>query len=159
MRVGVPHGPLAELPQLDGLLAPHQLVRSRWRCRRDSQLDALLAWGRKSSGRWAEALAQERGLPLWRCEDGFLRSLGSAADEPALSLVLDQQGVYYDATRPSQLDGLLPQRLSEEQCLRAAAVQQSGVKAGCRKSTMPRNHQPQANRLCWWWIRARVIFR
>ena len=124
MRVGVPHGPLAELPQLDGLMAPHQLVRSRWRCRRDLQLEALLVWGRKPSGRWAEALAQERGLPLWRCEDGFLRSLGSAAEEPSLSLVLDQQGIYYDATRPSELDGLLPLRLSEEQHLRAAAVQQ-----------------------------------
>ena len=124
MRVGVPHGPLAELPQLDGLMAPHQLVRSRWRCRRDRQLEALLVWGRKPSGRWAEALAQERGLPLWRCEDGFLRSLGSAADDPSLSLVLDQQSIYYDATRPSELDGLLPQRLSEEQRLRAIAVQQ-----------------------------------
>ena len=124
MRVGVPHGPLAELPQLDGLMAPHQLVRSRWRCRRDRQLEALLVWGRKPSGRWAEALAQERGLPLWRCEDGFLRSLGSAADEPSLSLVLDQQSIYYDATRPNELDGLLPQRLSEEQRLRAIAVQQ-----------------------------------
>ena len=60
MRVGVPHGPLAELPQLDGLMAPHQLVRSRWRCRRDLQLESLLVWGRKPSGRWAEALAQER---------------------------------------------------------------------------------------------------
>ena len=39
MRVGVPHGPLAELPKLDGLMAPHQLVRGRRRCRRDLQLE------------------------------------------------------------------------------------------------------------------------
>jgi len=124
MRVGVPHGPLAELPKLDGLMAPHQLVRGRWRCRRDLQLEALLVWGRKPSGRWAEALAQERGLPLWRCEEGFLRSLGSAAEEPSLSLVLDKQGIYYDATCPSELDTLLPKHLSEEQRLRATAVRQ-----------------------------------
>ena len=122
MRVGVPHGPLADLPELDGFLAPHQLVRGRSRCRRDFELDALLAWGRKPSGRWAENLAQARGLPLWRCEDGFLRSLGSAAEEPTLSLVLDQQGIYYDATRPSQLDALMTQCLDEAQTRRASAL-------------------------------------
>lgn len=48
------------------------------------------------------------GLAIRRVEDGFLRSLGlGAALVPPLSLVTDRQGIYYDATRPSDLEGLL----------------------------------------------------
>ena len=120
MRVGVPHGPLAELPQLDGLMAPHQLVRSRWRCRRVSHLDSLLAWGGSPVAAGLK-LWLKAWLPLWRCE-WLSPLLGSTAEEPVFSC--SQAGIYYDATRPSQLDGVLPQRLSEQQCLRATAVQQ-----------------------------------
>lgn len=43
-----------------------------------------------------------------RVEDGFLRSVGLGTDliRP-LSWVLDKQGIYYDATRPSDLEALL----------------------------------------------------
>ena len=103
MRVGVPHGPLAELPQLDGFMAPHQLVRSRWRCRRDTQLEALLAWGRKPSGRWAEAW---RKSEAYRC--GAVKMVFSApaslrgTESFSCSLI---SRIYYDATRPSELMG------------------------------------------------------
>jgi capsular polysaccharide export protein len=41
-------------------------------------------------------------------EDGFLRSRGLGADLIApLSLVLDDLGIYYDATRPSRLEALI----------------------------------------------------
>ncbi|GGO79527.1 hypothetical protein GCM10011348_14020 [Marinobacterium nitratireducens] len=45
---------------------------------------------------------------LWRIEDGFIRSVGLGADlvDP-LSLVLDSTGIYYDATRASDLEALL----------------------------------------------------
>lgn len=49
-----------------------------------------------------------KSLPLWRMEDGFLRSSGLGSDLlPPLSLVLDKRGIYYDATRPSDLEVLL----------------------------------------------------
>ena len=56
---------------------------------------AVLAWGRKPSAAKAERLAQQLGLPLLRAEDGFLRSFGTGADFPALSVVLESQGIYY----------------------------------------------------------------
>ena len=124
MRVGVPHRSLAQLKDLDALLKPHQLVRGRRHCRRDPELEGLLAWGHKPSGCWALKEANQRGLALLRCEDGFLRSVGSSIEAPTLSLVVDQLGIYYDATRISQLDKLMPQELSINQQLRAAAVRE-----------------------------------
>ncbi|PZO00789.1 MAG: capsular biosynthesis protein, partial [Alphaproteobacteria bacterium] len=43
-----------------------------------------------------------------RMEDGFIRSRGLGSDFfGALSVALDDQGVYYDATRPSRLETLI----------------------------------------------------
>ena len=54
--------------------------------------------------RWASTGAQDAIL----VEDGFLRSRGLGADLiPPLSLVLDDTGIYYDATRPSLLEKLI----------------------------------------------------
>lgn len=47
------------------------------------------------------------GKTLLHTEDGFLRSYQPGAAYPALSYVLDEQGVHYDCTRPSQLETLL----------------------------------------------------
>ncbi|WP_240672123.1 capsular polysaccharide biosynthesis protein [Tropicibacter alexandrii] len=48
-----------------------------------------------------------------RVEDGFLRSRGLGAELiPPLSLVLDPVGIYYDPTRPSQLETLIARRAS-----------------------------------------------
>ncbi|MEN8840746.1 MAG: capsular polysaccharide biosynthesis protein [Octadecabacter sp.] len=69
----------------------------------------------------ADALAAKtgRGRMVWagkadghdsalRVEDGFLRSRGLGADLIApLSLVLDDLGIYYDPTGPSQLEALI----------------------------------------------------
>lgn len=46
--------------------------------------------------------------PTLRVEDGFLRSRGlGAALTPALSLVTDDLGIYYDPSRPSRLEQLI----------------------------------------------------
>lgn len=42
-----------------------------------------------------------------RLEDGFLRSFGTGESFPALSLVVDNQGIYFNSTRPSALENLL----------------------------------------------------
>jgi capsular polysaccharide export protein len=71
--------------------------------------------------RWASTGAQDAVL----VEDGFLRSRGLGADLIApLSLVLDDQGIYYDATRPSRLETLLnaARDLSDHERARAAAL-------------------------------------
>nr|WP_323770825.1 capsular polysaccharide biosynthesis protein [Antarctobacter sp.] len=69
------------------------------------------------------ATAQGRRRMCWaskaqgetvRVEDGFLRSRGLGAElVPPLSLVLDSEGIYYDPTRPSALEGWIQRRASE----------------------------------------------
>lgn len=90
---------------------------------RGAQHTACVVWGIKGEQRWKEQ-AQAQSLPLWRMEDGFLRSSGLGSDlHPPLSLVLDKSGIYYDATRPSDLESLLSHsRLTELQLARAAAL-------------------------------------
>lgn len=84
---------------------------------------ACVVWGIKGEARWQSAAAQHQ-LPQWRMEDGFLRSAGLGSDlHPPLSLVLDKTGIYYDATRPSDLEHLLSQsHLTAYQQQRAAAL-------------------------------------
>lgn len=69
---------------------------------------AWLCWGAKPSGRWAAWYAARSRQPLLRLEDGFLRSCGLGVHgAPPLSLVVDDLGIYYDATRPSRLEVLI----------------------------------------------------
>ncbi|MFA0471731.1 hypothetical protein AB4564_14215 [Vibrio sp. 10N.222.51.E8] len=43
-----------------------------------------------------------------RIEDGFIRSVGLGVENaPPLSLVFDYEGIYYDATKPSDLENIL----------------------------------------------------
>ncbi len=53
-------------------------------------------------------MAREASVPLWLIEDGFIRSagLGAALHLPA-SIVLDKTGIYYDPSKPSDLELLL----------------------------------------------------
>lgn len=56
-------------------------------------------------------------------EDGFIRSRGlGAALTPALSLVADGLGIYYDPTRPSQLEALIAAPLPPEGRARAEVL-------------------------------------
>lgn len=52
--------------------------------------------------------AEEKNIKIYRMEDGFIRSsdLGSKHTRP-LSLVMDSSGLYFDATRPSDLENYL----------------------------------------------------
>lgn len=79
----------------------------------------MLAWGRKPSAAKAEAAAQKLGVPVVRLEDGFLRSVEPGAKQPPLSLVWDDEGIYYDAGQPCRLDRLVARSLSPEQASRA----------------------------------------
>jgi len=67
----------------------------------------ILVWGERHIDA-AQALAAETGVPIWRVEDGFIRSVGLGSDyTPPLSLVVDKKGIYYDPTQPSDLENLL----------------------------------------------------
>jgi len=74
-----------------------------------SNYNAKLTWGYRAYGDLKPEHAQSvNEKPLYRIEDGFLRSLGLGSDFNApASLVVDQRGLYLDPARPSDLEVLL----------------------------------------------------
>jgi capsular polysaccharide export protein len=87
---------------------------------------ALAVWGyRPIPGTLAD------GVKLLRLEDGFLRSVGLGADliRP-LSWVIDGRGMYYDATRPSDLEHILATAEFSSALLNRAASLRDGISAG-----------------------------
>ncbi|WP_433850525.1 capsular polysaccharide biosynthesis protein [Brucella pseudogrignonensis] len=70
-----------------------------------SGVDAYGGWGRKPSGLNARRLANQNNRPFFALEDGFVRSVGlGQRGEPPLSIIMDANGIYYDATQPSDLE-------------------------------------------------------
>ena len=97
----------------------------------------------KKNGRWVlwasretdhlRRCAQAQDIPMLRLEDAFLRSVGLGSDlvKPG-SLVLDDEGIYYDCSRPSRLERLLTETDFSECVLARArhlrkAILQSGL--------------------------------
>ncbi len=77
-------------------------------------------------------------VSVWRVEDGFLRSVGLSADlARPLSWVLDQSGIYYDASRPSGLEKILAETgFDEALCARAASLRARIAESGVTKYNM-----------------------
>jgi capsular polysaccharide export protein len=91
---------------------------------------ALLLWGSKPV-----PVGLAPGIRIVRLEDGFLRSVGLGADliDP-VSWVMDQRGIYYDATRPSDLECLLQAtQFSSELIERASQLRGRIVETGLTK--------------------------
>lgn len=72
------------------------------------ECDGVVVWGHSPYAARGEAVAARRGVPLVRLEDAFLRSLrpGRMGDAP-LGLMIDGEGVHFDASRPSALERIL----------------------------------------------------
>lgn len=77
---------------------------------------------------WGSKLSQQQlarcSCPVWRMEDGFIRSIGLGAHliEP-MSLVLDDHGIYYDPNSNSRLQRICADiRLSKPEQQRARAL-------------------------------------
>lgn len=90
----------------------------------------LVVWGSKPVyGKLPE------GARILRLEDGFLRSVGLGADLISpMSWVIDNCGIYYDATQPSALEVLLQStEFTQELLLRAASLRERVVSAGLTK--------------------------
>jgi capsular polysaccharide export protein len=67
----------------------------------------FVVWGHKAPPE-VIAYAEMRHIPLHYMEDGFIRSADLGCKRtPPFSLVLDSRGLYFDATRPSDLEYLL----------------------------------------------------
>jgi capsular polysaccharide export protein len=97
-------------------------------------------------------LAERNGVPVWRMEDGFLRSVGLGADltVPA-SLVVDRGGIYFDPGTPSELEEILQNAaFSDEELARAQALRELIVQSAISKYNVgdatQRLHRPDGAR-------------
>ncbi|NSX32167.1 capsular polysaccharide biosynthesis protein [Brevundimonas vesicularis] len=88
---------------LDVFLADYELRRLP-----GEDVQAVLGWGMKPTAAAGRRWAEKNGRPYVALEDGFLRSVGiGEAGATSLSLIVDDLGVYYDATRASRLEHLI----------------------------------------------------
>lgn len=95
----------------------------------------LVVWSSQESYALRAACAN-RGVPLWRMEDGFIRSRGlGAALTPAESVVVDKLGIYYDPVQPSTLEHLIAESVSlpKGALARAAFLVERTTKASISK--------------------------
>lgn len=106
---------------------------------------AVVGWGHKATADRARDYACRHSLPYIALEDGFLRSLSLAsAGYPAMSMVVDHQGIYYDARQPSDLEQLIreaPERQSDALLARA----KSAIEAIRHHRLSKYNHAPERN--------------
>lgn len=118
--IGIFSKGMMRIPNLDLLLGD----TLRFRPRSSKGLRAVAGWGLKHTSETARRKAAAWGLPYLAVEDGFYRSLGLGVMGAApLSVVVDETGVYYDSTRPSDLEIFLQRaQCTEEECARARAA-------------------------------------
>ena len=111
-----------------GVRAPPQGAPALAAARRTG--GAVAAW----ASRMPEGL-REAGVPVLQVEDGFLRSVGLGSDFlPPCSIIVDGTGIYYDPSRPSDLETMLATMSFDRALLdRAAAVVDRLVRTGVTK--------------------------
>ncbi len=97
-----------------GLLRPGRVIRIltlaglKPRIGLPSSDDLVGVWGRSPLAHRGETIAAKRGAKLLRIEDAFLRSIHPGRmGAPPIGLLLDQSGVHFDASTPSDLEQML----------------------------------------------------
>ncbi len=138
---------IARIPHLAAFLPEIQSVERRrfW----VSGAQCVLGWGHKSTALIARRQAQWANIPYIALEDGFIRSVGlGEAGAPAMGLVVDDLGIYYDATGPSRLEEMLETQppLSAGQTAHAEALIDFIVRHGLSKTNLPALDPPPAER-------------
>jgi capsular polysaccharide export protein len=140
VRVAILTRGLQRVSTLPALLDDATLIMSR---RPSPQnVDRVLAWGRKRSAAVALSYAMRHGLPVWRIEDGFLRSVGLGDREPPLSIVIDDLGIYYDATSPSRLEHFIASPHDDKALARARKLRQAWLAGRISKYNHAREVEP-----------------
>ena len=98
--------------------------------------DCAVGWGMKPSGFKAQKIAAKRRIRCLLLEDGFLRSIGR--NDPPLSLIMDDIGVYYDAGAPSRMEQYAGRPITPKETERARSLIKAWRMAGVSKY----NHAP-----------------
>ncbi|WP_290702995.1 capsular polysaccharide biosynthesis protein [Amphritea sp.] len=129
---------IGRLRHLNQLL--EQCSKQLWLGRNSKGLTAIAGWGLKPTTAKARRFAAKFELPYISLEDGFLRSLGLGVNNsPIHSLIVDKTGIYYDATRPSDLELLIMKAdFSEADIVRA----EEGIELLRRYRLSKYNHAP-----------------
>ena len=86
------------------------LTLSGWRLAFGKPFDGdyIGLWGQSPTAHRGEAVALRTGVPTIRVEDAFLRSLfPGRKGEPPIGLLIDQRGLHFDPSQPSDLEHLL----------------------------------------------------
>ncbi len=103
---------------------------------------AVAAWGMDAVK--LRPRIEAEGISCMAIEDGFLRSvgLGAAFVQPA-SLVFDRQGLYFDPTRPSDVETILAEdSFTADELQRAASLRHRIVEARVTKYNITGNAVP-----------------
>lgn len=117
---------------LAGLLPDFEVVGSQVG-RVPQNIDYVASWGFKPSYDRAAQVASQLQKPILFVEDGFLRSVDLGDKDPPFSIVVDHQGIYYHAGRPSDLEGYIQRPLSAQQAERTGKLIQQWRDAGVSK--------------------------
>ncbi len=98
------------------------------------RVDAVLVWGRRPSAESASKYAQRCGISrLVRLEDGFLRSILPGPGAASCSMVIDDEGIYYDSSRLSRLETFVSSSLNASEQQRVLRLVRQWRKAGISK--------------------------
>lgn len=93
---------IKSIPYIESILAGSPIIKQN-----NIDKKIYVGWGLKPSGRKAYAAAKRVGQKAIYLEDGFVRSYGTGDKYPPLSIIIDDIGIYYDATRSSRLELML----------------------------------------------------
>jgi capsular polysaccharide export protein len=90
-----------------GPALPHEATAARAVAVAQAAGGAVATWASRAPPGLA-AIATAEGVPVYRIEDGFIRSAGLGAKlVPPCSLVVDRRGAHFDPSGPSDLEMLL----------------------------------------------------
>ncbi|HET9629149.1 MAG TPA: beta-3-deoxy-D-manno-oct-2-ulosonic acid transferase, partial [Novosphingobium sp.] len=118
----------------DGGDGPRHAHHHGRRCRILRRGDRALVWGARVPAGLAAELTG-RGISVGEVEDGMIRGTGLGANcVPPLSVIADFDGIYFDPSRPSELERLLAETdFPERLVARAAALRMRLVAGGIGK--------------------------
>ena len=119
-KLGVFSRAIAKIADIETLLDA-KLISQRFG-RFKEPIEAIAGWGHKPTADRARAYAKEKNLPYVAIEDGFLRSIGLGKDDPPLSVVIDDIGIYYDASQSSKLEQLAKVEITPREHERATTL-------------------------------------
>ncbi|MBY0405110.1 MAG: hypothetical protein K2X66_14510, partial [Cyanobacteria bacterium] len=103
-----------------------------------SSVHGVIGWGRTLLAQRAQWFSKRQNLPFITLEEGFLQSIGMGTREIApFSLIMDEVGIYYDASQPSALENILnsqgwqtPEILDEAKELLTLMKRHQGLDSG-----------------------------